>query len=385
MKRILQIPNYMYPNRGGIEQVSRDIANALKEGAYEQRIICFNEDASDGDKTTHRKETTEDEVDGIPVTRCGCVTKIHSQSISFTYPKQLKQIINSFKPDIVIFHYPNPFVASFLLKILPPQTKLILYWHLDIVKQKMLRILFTGQNNRLLERADLIIATSPNYIDGSPWLQKVKDKCKVIPNCFNENQLAVTPEAKHIAEKLKKESQSKIICAAIGRNVPYKGLTYLVQASKLLSNNYRIYIAGKNTEALAQEAAGDPKIRLLGTVDEDTRKGLILAADFFCFPSITKNEAFGIALAEAMAFGKPAVTFHIPGSGVSYVCPDHECGIEVPNRDVSEYARAIQRLAEDRELRLTLGAQAEKRAKALFTTTCFKDNVLQMLRTLDSK
>ncbi len=385
MKRILQISNYMYPNRGGVEQVSRDIANALKEEANEQRIICFNEDASDGDKTTHRRETTEDEVDGIPVTRCGCVTKIHSQSISFTYPRKLKQIINSFEPDIIIFHYPNPFVASFLLKNLSPQTRLVLYWHLDIVKQKMLRILFTRQNNRLLERADLIIATSPNYIDGSPWLQKAKNKCKVIPNCFNENQLEITSEAEHIAEKLKKENQGKIICATIGRNVPYKGLRYLVQASKLLNSNYRIYIAGKNTEALAQEAAGDQKIRLLGTVDEDTRKGLILAADIFCFPSITKNEAFGIALAEAMAFGKPAVTFHIPGSGVSYVCPGHECGIEVPNRDVSEYAKAIQSLAENLELRRTFGEQAENRAKALFTTARFKDNILQVFHALDSK
>ncbi len=384
MKRILQISNYMYPNRGGIEQVTRDIANAI-QGHYEQKIICFNETAADGDYICKREETIIDQVDGVEVIRCGCITKKASQSISLTFSKQLKKVLNDFQPDIVVFHYPNPFQAFFLKKYLKRKFRFILYWHLDITKQKTLGKLFHRQTIRLLERADFIITTSPNYIDGSPWLQKAKDKCKVVPNCFNENQMDITPEAKRIAENLKKENQGKIICAAIGRNVPYKGLSYLVQASKLLSSNYRIYIAGKNTEALAQEAAGDKKIRLLGTVDEDTRKALIRAADIFCFPSITKNEAFGIALAEAMAFGKPAVTFRIPGSGVSYVCPDRECGIEVPNRDISDYAKAIQRLAENRELRQTLGEQAEKRAKALFTTACFKDNILQVLQNLDRK
>ena len=36
MKRILQIPNYLYPNIGGIEQTARDIANVLSfDGNYE--------------------------------------------------------------------------------------------------------------------------------------------------------------------------------------------------------------------------------------------------------------------------------------------------------------------------------------------------------------
>ena len=37
------------------------------------------------------------------------------------------------KPDVVIFHYPNPFVASWLLRYITDECKLIIYWHLDIV------------------------------------------------------------------------------------------------------------------------------------------------------------------------------------------------------------------------------------------------------------
>ena len=101
--------------------------------------------------------------------------KISAQSLSISYRKQLHKVIEEFNPDIVIFHYPNPFVASFLLKELKNRDiKLVVYWHLDIIRQKFLRVLFNGQNRKLLERADKVIATSPNYIEGSKWLQSVK-------------------------------------------------------------------------------------------------------------------------------------------------------------------------------------------------------------------
>ena len=90
----------------------------------------------------------------------------------------------------------------------------------------------------------------------------------------------------------------------------------------------------------------------------------------FCFPSITKNEAFGLALAEAMYYGKPAVTFTIPGSGVNEICPNGQTGIEVPNRDVDAYAKAIRTLADDERLRARLGANGRKRAEEELLFSC---------------
>ncbi len=379
---MLQISNYYYPNRGGIEQVSRDIANALRGKAFEQQIICFNENARDKNISTYRRETIEDEVDGIPVIRCGCIVKIRSQSISLTYHQKLKELLQSFRPDIIIFHYPNPFVAHFLLKMIPRQTKLVLYWHLDIVKQKLLRMLFTKQNNHLLQRANLIVATSPNYIEGSCWLKKTKEKCVVVPNSISEERLIVTPEAMAIANRIRQEHPQKIICAAVGRNVQYKGLSYLVQASKLLDDQYVVYIAGKDTEKLKPEVQDDKKVCLFGAVDDNTLKGLLLAADIFCFPSATKNEAFGIALAEAMYYKKPAVTFTIVGSGVNYVCPNKECGLEVSNGNIPEFANAIQTLGNNPQLRESLGQQGKNRVVKLFTSKQFNDNIIHIMNTL---
>ena len=379
MQRILQISNYMYPHIGGIEQVARDIGTAL-QGTCEQKIICFNEDASDGEIVCSRAETRTDQVDGIEVIRCGCVTKKASQSISFTFGTQLKKVLRDFRPDIVIFHYPNPFQAFFLLRDLRPEVRMILYWHLDITKQKILGRIFHRQTIRLLNRASQVVATSPVYIDGSPYLSRFREKCVVIPNCINEQRLAVTENSRGIAEQIKKQNHDKIICFAIGRHIPYKGYTYLIRAAKRLDDRFRIFIGGSGplTEQLKAEAAGDQKITFLGRISDEELIAWYMAMDIFCFPSITKNEAFGIALAEGMYFGKPAVTFTIPGSGVNYVSLDGETGIEVPNKDVGGYAEALKKIADDQIFRERLGQQAKSRVKENFLFAQFKKSICQM-------
>ena len=382
MKKILQIPNYMYPHIGGIEQVARDIADSLIENEeIEQKIICFNGDAEDADYVCHQKETVTEKVDGIDVVRCGCFAKVSSQSLSLTYPKQLKKIINEFAPDIVIFHYPNPFVGEFLQHHFKKNFKLVVYWHLDITKQKILGKLFHGQTMRLLERADKVVATSPNYIEGSPYLSKFRKKCTVIPNCIRTERLQPNEAVLLKVEQLKKKYAGKILCFGMGRHVPYKGYTYLIQASKLLDDRFSICIAGKGplTEPLQEEAKDDSKVEFLGRVSDEDMIAYYMACDIFCFPSITKNEAFGIALAEGMYFEKPTVTFTISGSGVNYVSIANETGIECPNGDVKAYAEALKKLAENEKLREKYGVHAKKRVEENFMFEQFKNNISKLI------
>ena len=108
----------------------------------------------------------------------------------------------------------------------------------------------------------------------------------------------------------------------------------------------------------------------------------LIACDVFCFPSITKNEAFGIALAEAMAFSKPSVTFTVEGSGINYVSLNGVTGIEVENKNVIQFAKAIKRLASDKELAAKYGAAAKERVIKLFSNEMFKENVRNMLEGL---
>ena len=373
--RILQISKYYYPFIGGIEQVARDCSNSLKEN-HNIKVFCFN----------HEKGNSVDAVDDIEVIRAGCFAKIASQSLSTSYGKLLKGTFKKFKPDLVIFHYPNPFAAHYLLKILKkyPNCKLVVYWHLDIVKQKILGKLFNGQTKRLLKRAVKVLATSPNYIEGSKFLSDNRDKCEVLSCCVNSRRLDVTEKDVQLANDIKIRYADKTICFAIGRHVPYKGLEYLVRASKYLDDTFKIFIGGDGplSDSLKTLAEGDGKIEFLGRVKDEELKAYLLACDVFCFPSITKNEAFGIALAEAMYLGKPAVTFNIPGSGVNYVSLDKCTGLEVENGNYERYAEAIKMLASDNQLREEFGKAAKSRVEAMFTEKIFKEDLNSIIQSL---
>ena len=379
--RLLQIPNYYYPHTGGIEQVARDIVHSLKDLDIDQKIICFNENAKRGDLLNNRKDTVVDIVDDIEIHRCGCFAKIASQSLSLTYPKELKKLIKEFDPETIIFHYPNPFVASFLLPLIKKDIRFILYWHLDITKQKNLGKLFDGQTIRLLERADVIVATSPNYIEGSKFLSKYKEKCIVIPNCVSIDFENVSSSTVEKAQQIRDRYKNKCICFTVGRHIPYKGLEYLVDASKYLSDDYAVLIGGKGplTDSLKERAKGDDKIEFLGFISDEDLIVYYIACDIITFSSITKNEAFGISLAEGMSFEKPAVTFTIPGSGVNYVNLNGVTGIEVPNRDCKAYAEAIMLLNADKNLYQKYGKAAKERVIKNFTFEIFKENIQKLM------
>lgn len=373
MKRILHISKYYYPFVGGIEQTARDCVRALSD-LYEQKIICFN----------HEPEERLDIVDGVEVVRCKCFAKIASQSISLSYKEKLNSLFKEFAPDIVIFHYPNPFVAHWVLKYFPSKTRLVIYWHLDIVKQKVIGKFFVGQNKRLVCKAALLIATSPNYVDGSPYLNSTREKCVVVPSCINAKRLHLNREEKEISEKIRATYSNKIICVAVGRHTEYKGFRYLIEASKLLDDRFEIFIigGGELTGELKKLAEDDNKIHFLGLISDSMLKVYLYAMDIFCFPSITRNEAFGLALAEALYYGKPAVTFTINGSGVNYVNINGLTGIEVPNRDVRAYADALKELADNPVLREVYGKCGKERVIQNFLDDKFEENIRRVIEEI---
>lgn len=368
--KILHVCKYYAPYVGGVEQVEKDVVDSLKE-ENEQKVICFN----------HERGDKEENVDGVEVVRVACQAKISSQSIALGYGKALKKLMNEFEPSVVVFHYPNPFAAHYLLKYAKKNFRLILYWHLDIIKQKILGKLFYGQNKKLLQRADTVIATSPNYLKSSEWLSSVREKCVVIPCPLSKSGLALSPAVSEQAEKIRERYKGKIICFALGRHVPYKGMEYLVRASKLLDDGVKILIGGRGplTDELKEKAKGDDKVEFLGRISDEAVAAYTAACDIFCFPSVTKNEAFGIALADGMSYGKPAVTFTIDGSGVNYVSLNGVTGIEAENGNVEKYAEAIKTLAKDEELRKKYGAAAAERAKNLFTREKFTESIKGLL------
>ena len=376
MNKVLHISKYYFPFVGGTEQVARDFVNALKDNS-EQKVICFN----------HEKGNKVDRVDDVEIIRVGCFAKIASQSIGFSYGRQLKKIINEFNPNIIVFHYPNPFVAHYLLKFKKKKKfKLVIYWHLDITKQKLLGRLFNGQNIRLIKMADKVIGATPLHINSSKYYECFKDKSQILPYALDERRLIISDEEIERANQIRNANENKIICFFIGRHVPYKGLEYLIKASSILDDRFKFYVAGQGplTDELKKLANIDSKIEFIGKISDSDWRSFLYACDIFCFPSITRNEGFGLALAEGMYYSKVPVTFYIEGSGVNYVNLKNVTGLECSNSNYEEYAEALKKLADDKELREKFGAAARQRVLDNFTFEKFKNNIDKLCNELNA-
>ena len=227
--RVLHISKYYYPFLGGTEQVARDMVKAIVGTGAEQKVICFNEDASDGKMTCKRHESVVDIIDNVEVIRCGYFIKYASQAISKTYANSLRKLMDEFRPNIVILHYPNPFVTHYLLKYKDRDFKLLIYWHLDITKQKILKHFFHGQNLDLIKRADRILGATPKHVDESAFTPEFGDKRYILPYMIDESNLVMSDEEIKAGELIKKKYNGKTLGFFIGRHVPYKGLTYLIK------------------------------------------------------------------------------------------------------------------------------------------------------------
>lgn len=379
MTKVLHISNYYPPYIGGIQVVAHDIVTALSSNKeYDQHVICFND----------AKKTIHENVDGISVIRVGNKLKIASQALNFEYGSYLQNLFKEINPDIIHFHYPNPFVSHYLVEILKKYNykgKLIVHYHADIIKQKILKQFFVKQTKWLLDRANVILATSPAYLKDTDFLPSYKEKVQVLPLCIGKERTNITETQKKKAADIKNTYCGKNIVFFFGRHVKYKGLTYLIDADKYLDQDkIQIIIAGQGplTDALKKQSMAFSNIDFVGRLSEDDINSYLMACDIFAFPSITRNEAFGISLAEAMYFGKPACTFTIPGSGVNWVCRNNKEGLEAPNQDSKAFGKNIMALSNNKELYKRLSNGAKERCNQEFLRDTFDRRILNIYQKL---
>ena len=109
------------------------------------------------------------------------------------------------------------------------------------------------------------------------------------------------------------------------------------------------------------------RVEFVGRLSDQEKKCYYYAADIFAFPSYTKAEGFGLTLAEAMYCNAVPVTYTIEGSGVNWVSLHEVTGLEVPNRNVAEYAKAIDELLSDDKKRNDFAEAAHQRIVENFT------------------
>lgn len=346
---ILHLGKFYYPVEGGIESVCKYIVEALPE--HNHYVLCFN-------TCDHTKVC---KVGSALVLRAAIYATILRQPISFAYLTLLRRVLRQYKIDIVHLHYPNILASFFVLNVIPKDVSLVVHWHSDIVAQNRFRFLFGWIEKLIVRRADTIIVTSPSYAAYSPSLRNESGKIRVIANAIDIRNFTFDDVCKQKVLEIKRKYNYPIIFF-IGRHVEYKGITYLLEAKKKVKHPCVLVIAGQGPLTYKlKEKYKDSSIYWLGRISNEEVCYYMYASDIFAFPSITRNEAFGVVLAEAMYCGTPTVTFTIPGSGVNWVSIGGVTGIEVANSDVNALGEAIDMLLSDPYLRKTMGEKARLR------------------------
>ena len=283
--------------------------------------------------------------------------------------------------DIVHVHHPDP-MAAVTLWLSGYKGKVVLHWHSDILKQRILLKLYRPLQDWLLRRADLIIGTSPVYLKESPFLKHVQDKTICLPIGVS----AIVPDEAAV-EKLGQRYGGKKIVFSLGRLVPYKGFTHLIDAARYLSNDYVVLIGGTGTlrkklEKKIRRLGLENKVMLLGRIPKNELPAYFGASKVFCLPSVQKTEAFGIVQIEAMSCGKPVVATRIPHSGVAWVNQHGVSGLNVTPGNARELAQAIQHIADDDAVYEQYAVSAKNRYHDLFTKERMIDNSLRIYNLL---
>ncbi|MHA7608265.1 glycosyltransferase [Elizabethkingia meningoseptica] len=364
--KVLQLGKF-YPIRGGVEKVMYDLMMGLSgEGVHCDMLCASTEDYPAGiiDINAHAKLIV------VPTKLKLAATMMAPSMIS-----KLRQIAKGY--DIIHIHHPDP-MASLALLLSGYKGKVVLHWHSDILKQKTLLKLYTPLQNWLLKRADVIVGTTPVYVKESSFLQHVQHKIDYIPI-----GIEYVDADREKVEIIKQKYKDKHFIFSLGRLVEYKGYEYLIRAAQHLDDNYCIVIGGKgplmeSLTSLINELGVQNKVSLLGFVADEDIFSYFEACDMFCLSSIWKTEAFAIVQIEAMSYGKPIISAHIPGSGVSWVNKNEVSGLVVESENDLALADAIMEISTNAVLKQRLSEGSKKRYEENFTRKKMAEKCLSL-------
>jgi rhamnosyl/mannosyltransferase len=368
---ICHLGKFYPPAPGGIETHVRTLARAQAQLGAHVRVICINHaDRKGRDVTWARYGATQtvEEADGdVEVTRLGrsgCVARLD-------FVPGLPALLNDlqYRPlDILHLHMPNPtmLMATASLRLNVP---LVITHHSDVVRQRMLRLVYRPFEKLAYARASSIVCSSRGYADASPLVQQHADKVDLLPMGLNLDRFIHPSQAALDHADQLRAQYGEIIWLCVGRCVYYKGLNTALDALANVPGVLIIVGHGPLEKQLRDRARRRwvaDRVVWPGYATQDQLIGAYHAAKALWFPSSHRSEAFGLVQVEAMASGCPVINTHIRGSGVPWVSRHEQTGLTVPVNDPHALASAARRLLEDRRLHARLAAAAKERASKEF-------------------
>lgn len=244
----------------------------------------------------------------------------------------------------------------------------------------------------VLRSASAVIACSPDLAERALRLGAAPATTCTIPYGVDTDQFRPDPAARARLRQHLGIDDDSLLLLGLGRLVYKKGFSVAIEAmARAARANLILAIAGDGDlrvelEAQARSAGVAQQVRFLGHSARSEVPALFAAADLFLLPSIHDQsgnvDGLPNVLLEAMATGCAVIASDL--AGVRLVIDDYREGVILPEGDAPALAQAIGSLADDRDLRLRLGAAARRRMETNQTWRQAVNKLLAVYRRVDT-
>lgn len=341
--RVLHIGKYFPPDPGGMETFLADLIEAQRKQGMEVAALVHGEPRADDPDWLLR----------VPV----AATLVYAP-IALGFRRALADMIRRFRPQVLHLHLPNNAAFWALTLDVARDLPWVVHWHSDVLVSAERRALalayklYRPFEQALLQRAAVVIATSPDYLEASEPLSHWREKCRVVPlGMGGRMPLAQLQSLEDAAGPVLPWPDGEFRLLSLGRLAHYKGFETLIRAVAALPGVHLAIVGGGESYDILAELirwltpmGETPRISLLGSVSEAHKQALLAACDAFCLASCERTEAFGIAVMEAMQHAKPCLVSELHGSGLPWLVRSAGAGRTVPVGDILAWQTAIREL-----------------------------------------
>jgi len=366
--KILQIGKYYPPFHGGMETALKDSCQGLINAGCKVTVIV-SADSADG--------STEQIGQGSTLIRCPRLTTFLSQPLNYTLPAVVRKTVADFKPDIIQIHLPNP-LANIALQMsgVFGNIPVAVWYHADITRQKISRIIYRPLLNKLLEKCTGISVSTASLLNQSSVLKAYENKVKVIPFGIDVSGFSAGGNA------------GKGPLLFVGRLVYYKGIEVLLEAVSRIPEAKLIIIGqGPLKEQIKRKITSSglsDRVQLFGDISNSKLKTIMKDSGALVLPSTHKSETFGLVQLEAMASSIPVISTNLP-TGVATVNIDNETGFVVAPGNASELTEAIKKLYQDSQNAYELGCNGRARVENVFSREVMANSLISWYTKLIEK
>jgi glycosyltransferase involved in cell wall biosynthesis len=356
--RIAQVTPYFHPHIGGVESNVYNISKNLLKLGHEITVFTAQYD---------KKLPRQDELDGLKIVRSKELTNLFTTPVT----PSLNADLLADTWDIVHTHAPPPLSSYYVAKAKNKgHFPTVMTYHCDPeipvrgggLITSMYRSIF---GNYTLRRMDLVLAETETYAATSRAIWN--SHAKVIPPGVDTDRFNPKNNGQTIRERFGLGS-SKVVMF-VGRLTFHKGVNHLIDAAGLYRDaKYLIVGSGPEEARLKSLAAASPNAKNIiftGKASAEDLPHYYAACDLLVLPSVSRLEAFGLVMLEAMASGRPVITSDMPG--MREVVVDGVDGLLAEPLDAHDISEKIRILLEDDEKRKQFGANGRSKVEERFT------------------